>query len=261
MSFGTDDDRVASRDVVDAIDRAYARGVVLVAAAADRPVREQGAPANILQPRGTGADITAGKGLTVTAATSDDVRAPFAGRGSEISLAAYGAVAADRGSPGLLGAFPSNSTVLERGGTKDRPAGCGCRTSYHGDSRYAYLEGTSMAAPQVAATAALMRRMNPDLKAGDIIRLLKRTARRPARTGLVAGAGLGDPRRRRGGARRPRARSQRPDLAGRPGGAGERRVGRAALARAGRLAARRAIDRDRPLRGLAQGGRGRRRST
>ena len=53
MSFGTDDDRVASRDVVDAIDRAYARGVVLVAAAADKPVREQGAPANILQPRGT----------------------------------------------------------------------------------------------------------------------------------------------------------------------------------------------------------------
>ena len=81
--------------------------------------------------------------------------------------------------------------MLERGGTKDHPAGCGCRTSYHGDSRYAYLEGTSMAAPQVAATAALMRRMNPDLKAGDIIRLLKRTARRPAGRGWSPELGWG----------------------------------------------------------------------
>jgi serine protease len=191
MSFGTDDDRGAGQDVVDAIDLAYDRGVVLVAAAADRPVREQGAPADILQPLGTGPDITAGKGLTVTAAASDDRRAPFAGRGSEISLAAYGAVASDRGSPGLLGAFPANSTLLERGGTKERPAGCGCRTTYRGDTRYAYLEGTSMAAPQVAATAALVRQMNPDLGAGDIIGLLKRTARRAAGAGWSPELGWG----------------------------------------------------------------------
>ncbi len=191
MSFGTDGDRTASPVIVDAIDYAYERNVVLVAAAADRPVREQGAPANILQPRRTGPDITAGKGLTVTAATSDDVRAPFAGRGSQISLAAYGAVASDRGSPGLLGAFPGNSTVLDRGGTKERPSGCGCRTTYHGDSRYAYLEGTSMAAPQVAAAAALMRKMNPDLSASDIIRLLKRTARRPQDSGWSPELGWG----------------------------------------------------------------------
>ena len=115
MSFGTDDGRVASRDVVDAIDRAYARGVVLVAAAADKPVREQGAPANILQPRGTAPDITAGKGLTVTAATSDDVRAPFAGRGSEISLAAYGAVAG-----GSRVAGPARRVPLELDGPRAR---------------------------------------------------------------------------------------------------------------------------------------------
>jgi hypothetical protein len=188
MSFGTDDGRKPSAAVTEAIDYAYQRGVVLVAAAADRPRREQGQPANILQPRGTGPDIDAGKGLTVTAATSADRRAPFAGRGSQISLAAYGAVAGDRGSPGLLGAFPANSTVLERGGAA--PA-CGCRTSYRGDTRYAYLAGTSMAAPQVAATGALMRRLNPDLGVRDILRIIKRTARRPAGTGWSPELGWG----------------------------------------------------------------------
>jgi subtilisin family serine protease len=191
MSFGTDDARSPSKAVVDAIDYAYDHGVVLVAAAADRPRREQGAPANLLQPTGTGPDITAGKGLTVTAATSADRRAPFAGRGSQISLAAYGAVDGDRGSPGLLGAFPANPTVLERGGTHDVPRGCGCRTSYHGDARFAYLSGTSMAAPQVAATAGLMRRLNPDLRVSDILRLIKRTARRPPGTGWTPELGWG----------------------------------------------------------------------
>jgi serine protease len=36
-----------------------------------------------------------------------------------------------------------------------------------------------MAAPQVAAVAALMRNVNPDLAAGDVIKLIKQTARRP----------------------------------------------------------------------------------
>jgi subtilisin family serine protease len=191
MSFGTDDGHRPAKVLVDAIDDAYAKGVVLVAAAADRPRREQGAPANLLQLRGTGADIDAGKGLTVTAATSGDERAPFAGRGSQISLAAYGAVATDRGARGLLGAFPSGSTTLERGGTPEQPTGCGCRTTYRGDGRYAYLEGTSMAAPQVAATAALMRRLNPDLAVRDVLRIIKRTARRPAGQGWSPELGWG----------------------------------------------------------------------
>ena len=39
---------------------------------------------------------------------------------------------------------------------------CRCRTTFGDDARYAYLQGTSMATPMVAATAALMRHLNPD---------------------------------------------------------------------------------------------------
>jgi len=96
------------------------RKVVLVAAADDAPQTEQGDPANVLQPAGTGPQISKGMGLDVTAADRAGGRAAFAGYGSEISLAAYGAFdSRDRtncssGPPlGILGAFPFNPTGLE----------------------------------------------------------------------------------------------------------------------------------------------------
>jgi subtilisin family serine protease len=178
MSFGTDGTRPPAQAIVDAIDYAYAKNVVMVAAAADDPVQEQGDPANVLQPTGTGSDLTQGKGLDVTAANANDARASFAGSGSQISLAAYGAWQTGSGGPrGILGAFPGNQTDLERSGLGLTP--CNCRTSVDGDNRYAYLQGTSMAAPQVAGAAALVRRLNPDLAAADVIRIIKQTARRP----------------------------------------------------------------------------------
>jgi len=91
------------------------------AAAADFPGSEQGDPANVLQPAGTGPDINAGLGLDVTVADFTGRRAGFAGYGSEISLAAYGAV--DPGddvglrgqgpAPGIFGAFPAGPTEME----------------------------------------------------------------------------------------------------------------------------------------------------
>jgi len=178
MSFGSDGVQTPPRAVVDAVAYAYARGVVLVAAASDTPVEEQGDPANVLQPTGTGPDVLAGKGLSVTAATFDDTRASFAGRGTQISLAAYGAFGRSEGPKGLFGAFPAGDTELERGGTGASGRGCGCRTTFAGDSRYAYVQGTSMAAPIVAATAALVRRLNPDLGVAELLTVLKRSARR-----------------------------------------------------------------------------------
>jgi serine protease len=192
MSFGTDGTTPPAQVIVDAVNYAVAHNVVLVAAAADAPVEEQGDPANLLQPTGTGSDITAGRGLSVTAATNADARASFAGRGSQISLASYGTFSETAGPPGLLGAFPGNATELESGGGGLLPQpGCACRTTFQGDNRYAYLQGTSMAAPMVTATAALVKHFNPDLRAADVVRLLKQTASRPAGTSWTPELGWG----------------------------------------------------------------------
>lgn len=174
MSIGTDDRKSPPQAMVDAIDYAYDAGVVLVAAAADKATTEQGDPANILQPTGTGWDLSAGKGLSVTAADFSGRRASFAGSGSQISIAAYGAFARARRANGLLGAFPPPTTDLERGVDGTPP--CSCRAELAGDNRFAFLEGTSMATPIVAGAAALMLDRNPDLRPDDVIRILKRTA-------------------------------------------------------------------------------------
>ena len=73
-----------------ALRYALAKDVVMIAAAADQPIPEQGHPAKDLQPTGTGRYIAKGKGLVITAADRSGARASFAGRGSQISMAAMG---------------------------------------------------------------------------------------------------------------------------------------------------------------------------
>jgi subtilisin family serine protease len=192
LSFGTDGGRPAPTAITDALAYAAAKGSVLVAAAADQQTEEQGDPANVLQPTGTGPDLGAGIGLAVTAATFSDQRAPFAGRGTQISLAAYGAFERGSGPRGLLALWPRNVTTFERGDFGPPPLPpCGCRTTYRGDGRYAYLQGTSMATAIVSGVAALVRELNPDLSAAEVIRLLKETARRPPGAGWSPELGWG----------------------------------------------------------------------
>jgi serine protease len=189
MSFGTAPGAQPSLPVLNAIDYATAHGVVLVSAAADDPIEDQGYPASALQPTGTGPDLNVGRGLSVTAADFLDRRARFAGRGSQISMAAYGTYdGGDDGPPGIFGAFTSAANALDTGAL-GRP--CRCRTTFNADARYAYLQGTSMAAPMVAAAAALIRRLNPDMPAPEIVRLLKETARRPPGAGWTPELGWG----------------------------------------------------------------------
>ncbi len=188
MSFG-DDGSSPSAVVKAAVEFAARRDVVLVAAAADEPTREQGEPANLLQPSGTGSAIDEGIGLSVTAATLGGVRASFAGYGSQISLAAYGVLTIDdEGTRGLIGAYPRAETPRES------PPGipCDCRAAVGRDERYAFLAGTSQAVPLVAAAAALLRTQQPALTGAQVVRRLKQTARRDGGWSEDLGWGLLD---------------------------------------------------------------------
>lgn len=181
MSFGTDSGAAPSAEIKRAIRYAARRDAVMVAAAADEPRTEQGDPANLLQPTGTGRSLNSKKalGITVTAATIDNHRAAFAGRGSQISLASYGAYGSGVTSPGLLGAFPANTTELETGSFVPPSPPCSCRVVVDGDARFARIAGTSMAAPLVAGVAGAMRNLNSDLSGAEIAKILKKTANRP----------------------------------------------------------------------------------
>lgn len=197
MAFG-DDGRTPSRALADAVAYAAGRGVPMVAAAADEPITEQGEPAGLLQPPGTGPELAAGRGLVVTAADEAGRRAAFAGRGDAVSLAAHGS-ATDTG--GIIGAYPAASTPRESARLLPVPQpGCGCRTSVGGDDRYAFLAGTSMAAPQVAAVAALLRAGEPELPLHALLARIKLSAANAAfdpETGwgvLDAAAALGTAR-------------------------------------------------------------------
>jgi serine protease len=170
MSFGGPG---SSKLLENAVSYAWKRDVIMVAAASNEDTKNQGVPAELLQPQGTGPKLKKGKGLVVTAAEYDGSRAWFGpGHGKGVSLAAYGS--ANSTTPGIFSNFPANLTLLDTGTVRVPP--CMCRTSFEGDRRFAYLEGTSMATPQVAGAAALIRSRKSGKGAKSVIKLLKKQA-------------------------------------------------------------------------------------
>jgi serine protease len=191
-----------------AINDAVQKGVVLVAAASNFADSDQGAPASQLQP-GDAPNIDAGRGLVVTAADFQDRRAST-GFGAQISLAAYGFFHETQGPPGLLSTYTSrNPTTREtlrlepdQNGIPTPVPPCDCRRDFGGDNRYAYLQGTSMATPQVTALAALLGALNPSLSVPEKLRLIKETARRSGGWNGDLGWGIVDAGRALDAARR-----------------------------------------------------------
>jgi serine protease len=174
MSFGGGS---PDTDLRDAIDYAWGRGAIPVAAADNTPNPPPSYPAQYVQPQGTGPDLNAGKGLVVTSVSHSGFPSAFAEQTDGVSVAAVGSAydlkSCEGGQQGVLSTYPSNPTEIDAGCQAE---GIPARTSLNGDTRFAYLVGTSMATPQAAGLVALMRSAAPALSAARIVRLVKLTA-------------------------------------------------------------------------------------
>ena len=194
MSFGGGAESAAMSE---AIQNAFDRGVVMVAAASNCDVAHQGAPASQLQPNDA-PDIDAGRGLVVTAAefsgqrarngSGDSMCGERVGHGAQISLAAFGFFHPAEGPPGVISTWPDFS---EPDCSPIVMPTC-IRRDFGGDDRYAYLQGTSMATPQVTALAALVAELNPFLSVREKLTILKRTAQRSGSWSSELGWGIID---------------------------------------------------------------------
>lgn len=187
MSFGCGS---ADSSLKAAIDYAWARGAVPVASADNYPdpatdpqCTYPDYPAQYVQADGSGPNIDAGEGLVVTSASHSGLRSSFAQKTAGVSVAAFGSATdlSSGGQQGILSTWPAAPVEFDS---------LGVRTSVNGDNRFAYLSGTSMAAPQVSGLIALMRSAKPGLTPAKIIRLIKLTSSNCGRYGGGLGWGV-----------------------------------------------------------------------
>jgi len=161
--------------LTDAIHKAAADGLLLIAAAGNA----HGAvawPAAALQPR----DGTRGFGLAVGASDSAGKLADFSNYGKHLSLLA----------PGAHGDGCGVLVALVPGGDRDPNY---CHPAWTGPvgADYAYLAGTSFAAPEVAGVAALIWAARPELANYQVADIIKQSARRAPGTGWTPTMGCG----------------------------------------------------------------------
>jgi subtilisin family serine protease len=165
--------------LADAVSYAVSHGVLLVAATGNDGVPEVTYPAALLQAE-NGAPSS---GLSVGASDGRGVRASFSNFGSRLSLLAPGALSEDCHF-GVLGAVPATPGVFD--GDCAQPF-----TDAATGARYAYSQGTSFSAPEVAGIAALVWAAKPSLKSSEVVSVLEQSATRPVGTGWTPESGWG----------------------------------------------------------------------
>nr|WP_240720855.1 S8 family serine peptidase [Pseudarthrobacter sp. NamE2] len=133
------------------------------------------AAGNEAQPVANSAPANCNNVISVGATDREGARAPYSNHGPGLDISAPGGSMDSHGSNGIASTWNSGTTTP-------------------GLESYAYLQGTSMAAPHVAGVAALMLAADPTLTPGQIETTLKSTAR-PVPAGCSTdecGAGIVD---------------------------------------------------------------------